>query len=113
MRIPEWEIRDAICWNPKLLGINAKLVGFQIHLKGMEERKFIDILFKTKDKFLIVEHKKDEVTKFALDQVLNYKKLFCAEKALSEKSVDVMVAAPHISQERKWLCHEREIKNKE
>jgi len=117
MKIPEWEIRDAICWNPSLLNYphKLKLSNFQVHLKGLQENKFIDILFRIKDEdkdYLIVELKKDFADEKAVKQVLNYKKLFC-RRGIPQSMVVPMVAAPFVSSSVKKICKKKGVEYSE
>ncbi len=102
MKIPEWEIRDAVCWNPDLLdtSYDLELVDFQVPVKKGNQEKYIDILFNIKDNteknYLILELKKQTATESAVEQVLEYKDWFCTRKYQKENEVVAMVAAPNI-----------------
>lgn len=102
MKIPEWEIRDAVCWNPELIGTDheLKLIDFQVPVKRGSQEKYLDVLFNiqndSKKRYLILELKKETATDSAVKQVLEYRDWFCTRNYLKETEVEAMVAAPHI-----------------
>ena len=58
MYIPEWEIENAIVWNPALVEISGSLeklsfIENQRYLKNTG--RYIDILFQSNEKLVIVE----------------------------------------------------------
>lgn len=102
MDIPEWEIRDAVCWNPDLLDTeyDLKLVDFQVPVRVGSNERYMDVLFDIKDEskkdYLILELKKDVATEKAVEQVLEYRKLFCKRNYRKKNEVEAMVAAPEV-----------------
>lgn len=111
MYIPEWEIENAIVWNPALVEISGRLeklsfIENQKYLKNTG--RYIDILFKSDDKLVIVEVKCIYIDEPAIifDQVLEYKKELSSELGVpKEKIVCSLVSPMGFSEEVLSLCN--------
>jgi hypothetical protein len=98
MHIPEWEVEELLKCNPELLGFPAsdlKLVESQKYLA--KSGRYIDLLFKNGDNYLIVEIKsptvKDKV--IVIDQLLQYKKQFVEETGMPEEKITCVLISPN------------------
>jgi len=113
MHIPEWEIEKILFHDPKILGFRPKevhLVQSQKYLRNCG--KFIDLLFKKGDTYVIVEIKstdiKDESVIF--DQLLVYKKNLASELHVPEDKITCMLVSPAgFSDNIKKICWEEGI----
>jgi len=111
MYIPEWEIENAIVWNPSLVEISGRLENLsfienQKYLKNAG--RYIDILFESDDKLVIVEIKCIYINEPAIvfDQVLEYQKELSAELGIpKEKIVCSLVSPMGFSEEVLNLCN--------
>lgn len=111
MYIPEWEIENAIVWNPTLVEISGRLeklsfIETQKYLKNTG--RYIDILFKSDDKLVIVEVKCIYINEPAIifDQVLEYQNELSAELGIpKEKIVCSLVSPMGFSEEVLNLCN--------
>ncbi|MFZ3058737.1 MAG: hypothetical protein WA102_03265 [Candidatus Methanoperedens sp.] len=99
MYIPEWEIENAIVWNPTLVEISGRLeklsfIENQKYLKNTG--RYIDILFKSDDKLVIVEVKCIYIDEPAIifDQVLEYKKELSAELGVPKENIVCSLVSP-------------------
>jgi len=110
MYIPEWEIEELLTCNPELLGFpstDLKLIERQKYLK--KPGKYIDLLFKQGDIYLIVEIKSTVVNDKSVvaDQLLQYKKAFADECALPEDKILCVLISPNgFTEEVERLCQE-------
>ena len=115
MYIPEWEIENAIVWNPSLVEISGRLeklsfIENQKYLKNTG--RYIDILFESDDKLVIVEVKCTYINEPAIifDQVLEYQKELSAELGIpKEKIVCSLVSPMGFSEEVLDLCNSQGI----
>ncbi|MCZ7384623.1 MAG: hypothetical protein O8C63_07730 [Candidatus Methanoperedens sp.] len=111
MYIPEWEIENAIVWNPSLVEISGRLeklsfIENQKYLKNTG--RYIDILFKSDDKLVIVEVKCIYIDEPAIifDQVLEYKKELSAELGIPMENIACSLVSPiGFSEEVLNLCN--------
>jgi hypothetical protein len=98
MYLSEWEIEDAIAWNPSIIEqppyTGLRREDRQRYLKTIGG--YIDLLFEWQDHHIIVElkaiHIDDKST--VTDQVLLYKKALAREKNIDEKKIICMLATP-------------------
>lgn len=110
MYIPEWEVEESIAWNPDLIGASfdvqgLKLVERQKYLKKLG--RYIDILFKNQDRYIIVEVKCNQIddTSVVTNQVLEYKKGLAKELRIPEEKIICILATPGgFSENVKKLC---------
>ncbi len=98
MHIPEWEVEELLKCNPALLGLplqGLKLVESQKYL--MKPGRYIDLLFKNGENYLIVEIKSSVIKDKAVvvDQLLQYKKSFAEENGLSEDRISCVLVSPN------------------
>jgi hypothetical protein len=98
MHIPEWEVEELLKCNPDLLGFPPsalKLVESQKYLP--KPGRFIDLLFKNGDKYLIVEIKSPIIKDKAIvvDQLLQYKKSFAEETGTPENKISCVLVSPN------------------
>lgn len=108
--IPEWEIEDAIAWNPRCIEIpgiidDLILLERQKYLKN--SGRFIDLLFKNHKKYLIVEIKCTFIDQISIvtDQVLEYKKGLSEEFNIPEDKIICSLVTPKgFSEEVKLIC---------
>lgn len=115
MYIPEWEIENAIVWNPSLVEISGSLeklsfIENQRYLKNTG--RYIDILFKSNEKLVIVEIKCIYIDEPAIifDQVLEYKKELSAELGVPMENIVCSLVSPMgFSEEIINLCNEQGI----
>lgn len=115
MYVPEWEVEESIIWNPDLIEVpsrleNLKLVERQRYLKNLG--RYIDILFKNKDKYVIVEVKCNHIdqTSVVTDQVLEYRKGLSKELRIPEEKIICILATPEgFSEDVKGLCKHNKI----
>lgn len=115
MYIPEWEIEKAILWNPSLIEVpgileNLLFVDNQKYIKSIG--RYIDVLFKNRDKYVIVEIKCVYIDQksIILDQVLEYKKGLTEELGIPENDVICSLVTPSgFSDDVKALCEEKGI----
>lgn len=111
MYIPEWEIENAIVWNPTLVEISGRLeklsfIENQRYLKNTG--RYIDILFKSDDKLVIVEVKCIYIDEPSIifDQVLEYKKELSAELGVPKENIVCSLVSPMgFSEEVLNLCN--------
>ncbi|MFW6173294.1 MAG: hypothetical protein ACOC5T_06065, partial [Elusimicrobiota bacterium] len=78
VNIPEWEVEDAIAWRPELLDDpptirDIKLVQRQKYLPTLG--RYIDLLFRSHDKFILVEVKATNINddRVIYNQILPYR----------------------------------------
>jgi hypothetical protein len=78
LNIPEWEVEDALAWDPKLLDDfpeihDIKLIQRQKYLPRLG--RYIDLLFRSQDKLVLVEVKSGDIKddQVIRDQILPYK----------------------------------------
>lgn len=108
MYIPEWEVEELLTYNPELLGFPSnelKLVERQKYLA--KTGRYIDLLFKHGDIYLIVEIKSSLVNDRSViaDQLLQYKKSLAEETGLpDEKIICVLVSPNGFTDDVKELC---------
>jgi hypothetical protein len=113
MYIPEWEIEELLTCNPELLGIpsnDLKLIERQKYLE--KPGRYIDLLFKQGDIYLIVEIKSTIVNDKSVvaDQLLQYKKALAEECGLSEDKILCVLISPNgFTEEVKRLCQKAGI----
>ncbi|MEM2144583.1 MAG: hypothetical protein QW279_04430 [Candidatus Jordarchaeaceae archaeon] len=113
MHIPEWEVEELLKRNPALLGFaanNIELVENQKHLA--KSGRYIDLLFKHGDGYLIVEIKSSIISdkSIVVDQLLEYKKNFAEETGLpAEKILCALVSPNGFTDEVKDFCHKMGI----
>jgi hypothetical protein len=113
MYIPEWEIEELLTYNPDLLGFPSnelKLIERQKYLE--KPGKYIDLLYKRRDVYFIVEIKSVRVNDISVvtDQLLPYKKAFASELGLPEDKVVCVLISPNgFSEEVEKLCQEAGI----
>jgi len=113
MYIPEWEIEELLTCNPDLLGFPSnelKLIERQKYLG--ETGKYIDLLYKHNDLYLIVEIKSTLINDRTVvtDQLMPYKKAFAKEYSIPEdKIVCVLISPNGFSKDVRNLCQEAGI----
>jgi hypothetical protein len=113
MYTPEWEIEELIAQNPKLVGFPSrklKLLERQKYLKKIG--RYIDLLFKQRDYYLLVEVKSNFVDdkSVILDQVIPYKKALAEELSVQEDKILCTIISPvGFSREIENLCKEMGI----
>ena len=113
MYIPEWEIEELLTSNPELLGFpssDLKLVERQKYLE--KPGRYIDLLFKQGDTYLIVEIKSTIVNdkSVVVDQLLQYKKALADECCLPENKILCVLISPNgFTGEVVRLCQEAGI----
>jgi len=108
-------IEDAIVWNPNLIEepgvIEAlSLVERQKYLK--KSGRYIDLLFKNKKKYLIVEIKCIFINQISIitDQVLEYKKGLAEEFGISEDEIICsLVTSKGFSEEVTSFCKDKGV----
>jgi hypothetical protein len=98
MHIPEWEVEELLKCNPALLGFpsqDLKLVESQKYLA--KSGRYIDLLFKNRDNYLIVEIKSPTVKdkSIVVDQLLEYKKYFAEETGIPEEKISCILISPN------------------
>lgn len=98
MHIPEWEVEELLKCNPALLGFpdeDLKLVESQRYLA--KPGRYIDLLFKKGENYVIVEIKSPIIKDKAIiiDQLLDYKRSFAEEKGLSEDKISCVLVSPN------------------
>ena len=98
MHIPEWEVEELLKCNPALLGFpleDLKLVESQKYLA--RPGRYIDLLFKNGDNYLIVEIKSPIIKDKAIviDQLLQYKKSLAEETGLPEDKISCILVSPN------------------
>jgi hypothetical protein len=113
MYIPEWEIEELLTCNPELLGFppnDLKLVERQKYLE--KPGRYIDLLFKQGNNYLIVEIKSTVVNDKSIvaDQLLQYKKAFADERGLPEDKILCVLVSPNgFTDEVERLCQKAGI----
>jgi len=116
MYTPEWEIEELIAQNPGLLGYpfrRLKLLERQKYLKKVG--RYIDLLFKQGDYYLLVEVKSNFVDdkSVILNQVIPYKKALAEELGVQEDKVLCTIISPiGFSKEIERLCKEKGVVTK-
>lgn len=115
MYIPEWEVEKSIVWNPNLLEDSSTLSGLFNGIQFIERQKYlktlgryIDILFKKEDKYIIVEVKCTYVDDLSIvtDQILEYKKGLAKELKIPEEKIICVLATPKgFSESVKEFCN--------
>ena len=98
MYIPEWEVEELLKCNPALLGFpleDLKFVESQRYLT--KSGRFIDLLFKNGDKYVIVEIKSPVIKDKAIvvDQLLEYKKSFADQSGVSQDKISCVLVSPN------------------
>jgi hypothetical protein len=108
MYIPEWEIEEVLTCNPKLLGIPSNGLKLLERQKYLEKPgRYIDLLFKQDDLYLIVEIKSTIVNDKSVvaDQLLQYKKALAEECGLPENKILCVLVSPNgFTNEIEKLC---------
>ena len=113
MHIPEWEVEELLKCNPALLGFasnDIELVERQKYLA--KSGRYIDLLFKHGDSYLIVEIKSSIVNdkSVVVDQLLEYKRYFAEESGLPpDKIICVLVSPNGFTEELEEFCHKKGI----
>lgn len=108
--IPEWEIEELLACNPEFLGFPSKelkLVQRQKYLK--KSGRYIDLLFKRDDIYLIVEIKSTFVKDKSVitDQLIPYSSELASELGISEdRMMRVLISPNGFSEEVEALCQE-------
>jgi hypothetical protein len=96
MSIPEWQIEEALAWHPSILQLsgNLTLIERQKYLKNVG--RYIDLLFKDGNKYILVEVKSTYVDdeNIAINQVLDYRKELTHELSIPESAVLCILASP-------------------
>jgi hypothetical protein len=111
--IPEWEVEELLAYNPQLLGFPSsqlKLVDRQKYLA--KPGRYIDLLFKHGDTYLIVEVKSGLVNDKSVvaDQLLEYKKSLAEESGLSDNKIVCVLVSPNgFTDEVRELCQQTGI----
>jgi hypothetical protein len=113
MYIPEWEMEEVLARNPELLGFPSKELRLVERQKYLEKSgRYIDLLFKRGDVYLIVEVKSTFVDDDSVipDQLIPYKKTFAREFGISEDKIECILISPNgFSENVKKLCQEAGI----
>jgi len=113
MYVPEWEIEELLVHNPELLGFPSKklkLVERQKHLA--KSGRYIDLLFKKGDVYLIVEIKSTLVNDKTVitDQLIPYRRSLANELNIPENKITCMLITPNgFSEDVKKDCQEAGI----
>ncbi len=98
MHIPEWEVEELLKCNPSLLGFaheDIELIQSQRYLS--KPGRYIDLLFKTGENYVIVEIKSPIIKDKAIiiDQLLDYKRAFAEERGLAEDRIACVLVSPN------------------
>ena len=113
MYVPEWEIEELLAHNPELLGFPSKKLKLVERQKYLEKTgRYIDLLFKKGDVYLIVEIKSTLVNdKSAItDQLIPYRRNLANELDIPEDKITCMLITPNgFSEDVKKLCQEAGI----
>jgi len=113
MYMPEWEIEELIAQNPRLLGFSSKSLKLLERQKYLTKAsRYIDLLFKRGDSYLIVEVKSNFVNdkSIIINQIIPYKKAFAEELNIPENKVGCVLISPvGFSDDVKKLCSEMGI----
>jgi hypothetical protein len=111
--IPEWEIEELLTRNPRLLGFPSDELRLIERQKYLEKPgKYIDLLYKMGDAYLIVEIKSARVNDKSVvtHQLLPYKKALASEFNLPEdKIVCVLISPNGFTEQVKNLCQDKRI----
>ena len=109
MYLSEWEIEDAIAWNPSIIEIppytGLRLKDRQRYLKTIGG--YIDLLFEWQNRYVIAELKAIPIEDKSIvtDQVLTYKKALAREANIDEEKIVCILATPlGFSQDVLDLC---------
>lgn len=113
MYIPEWEIEELLARNPELLGFPSKKLKLVERQKYLEKSgRYIDLLFKKEDVYLIVEVKSTLVNDKSVitDQLIPYRRAFANELGIPEDKIMCVLISPNgFSEDVKKLCQEAGI----
>lgn len=113
MYAPEWEIEELLAHNPELLGFPSKklkLIERQKYLK--KSGRYIDLLFKKDNAYLIVEIKSTLVNDKSVitDQLMSYRKTLANELGILEDKIMCVLISPNgFSEDVEKLCREARI----
>ncbi len=108
--IPEWEIEDAIAWNPRIIeepGVIEDLLFVERQKYLQNSGRYIDLLFKNHKKYLIVEVKCIFIDQISIvtNQVLEYKKGLSEEYGIPADDIICSLVTPKgFSDEVKLFC---------
>lgn len=113
MYIPEWEIEELLAHNPELLGFPSKKLKLVERQKYLEKSgRYIDLLFKREDVYLIVEVKSALVNDKSVvtEQLIPYMRSLANELHIPEEEITCMLVTPNgFSEDVKKLCQETGI----
>ena len=116
MYIPEWEIEELLAHNPELLGLPSKKLKLVERQKYLEKSgRYIDLLFKKGDVYLIVEIKSTLVNDKSVitDQLMSYRKTLANERGILEDKIMCVLISPNgFSEDVEELCREVGIKTR-
>lgn len=108
MYIPEWEIEELVAHNPEFLGLPSKELKLVERQKYLEKSgRYIDLLFKRGDVYLIVEVKSTLVKDKSVitDQLIQYKRDLANELSIPEDKIICVLISPNgFSEGVKTLC---------
>ena len=113
MYIPEWEIEELLAHNPELLGFPSKELKLVERQKYLEKSgRYIDLLFKRGDVYLIVEIKSTLVNDKSVitDQLIPYSRDFASELGIPKDKIMCVLISPNgFSEDVEKLCREAGI----
>jgi len=113
MYVPEWEIEELLARSPELLGFPSKELKLIERQKYLEKSgRYLDLLFKRGDVYLIVEIKSTLVNDKTVitDQLVPYRRSLANELDIPEDKITCMLITPNgFSEDVKKLCQEAGI----
>jgi hypothetical protein len=108
MYIPEWEIEELLVHNPELIGFpSAKLRLIERQKYLVNSGRYIDLLFKKENVYLIVEIKSVLIKDKAIvtNQVLPYREHLAEELNIPKEEIKCMLITPNgFSKEVEEFC---------
>ena len=113
MHIPEWEIEELLAQYPELLGLPSKRLELVERQKYLgKSGRYIDLLFKREDGFVIAEIKSTLVDDESVisNQLLPYRSGLANELGITEDKILCVLISPNgFSESVKKLCREAGI----
>lgn len=113
MYIPEWEIEELLVRNSEFLGFPSKELKLVKRQKYLEKSgRYIDLLFKTDDIYLIVEIKSTLVKEKSVitEQLMPYRRDLASELGIPEDEIVCVLISPNgFSEDVEKLCQKAGI----
>lgn len=98
MYFPEWEVEELLKSNPQLLELALEGLQFVKSQRYLSTPgRFIDLLFKSEDNYVIVEIKSPIIKEksIVIDQLLEYKKFLAKETGVTDGKIFCVLVSPN------------------